>query len=396
MGASNVVMDVGSKVEHSLAACVRGAYDTAHDTVPSGLRERALKEMHCRQTKENLTETLEYVLNQYGVKLNQIYSVAHDNGSNMVATVGLLKKMLEKPNLNNCPPINLLLANEEACGIFEHADDTCNDTDDDDDNEAVSKYQFCTPSNSALPANDFFDKNREETRFVAPGEENDDYEFEGILDSTRCAAHTAQLAVWDVIRPYKERIAKIQGIVVKLRNRKYHKCFKTHDAHLPPIANDTRWNGKYLMVASLLKQRQFFNLLNTSFPETDLTQHWPFIEKFCEAFEPAFILTLKLQKVHCALSEFYTYWLQCQANLDKLKANEIAVQLLETFKTRAQKLVSTLQFKACMYLDPRYNFLGARRISTEDKAKVQLEGSEGEYANIWRWQIDFQPGDSGV
>ncbi|XP_055622199.1 uncharacterized protein LOC129765794 [Toxorhynchites rutilus septentrionalis] len=160
-----------------------------------------------------------------------------------------------------------------------------------------------------------------------------------------------------LIRPYKERIAKIQGIVVKLRNRKYHKCFKTHDAHLPPIANDTRWNGKYLMVVSLLKQRQFFNLLKTSFPETDLTQHWPFIEKFCEAFEPAFILTLKLQKVHCALSEFYTYWLQCQANLDKLKANELAVQLLETFKTRAQKL---------------NNYVHATIISDGDRSTVEI------------------------
>lgn len=104
----------------------------------------------------------------------------------------------------------------------------------------------------------------------------------------------------------------------------------------------------------------------------DLTRHWQFIGQFCEAFEPAFVLTLKLQKNHCPLSEFYISWLQCQAQLDKLKSNKLAKRLLEAFKVRAKKLVSTLQFKACLYFDPRFNFLGSKRLSTDDKEKVQV------------------------
>lgn len=37
----------------------------------------------------------------YGVELKQVYTIAHDNGSKMVATVNVLENMLEKCNFEN-------------------------------------------------------------------------------------------------------------------------------------------------------------------------------------------------------------------------------------------------------------------------------------------------------
>ncbi|XP_058456877.1 uncharacterized protein LOC131434241 [Malaya genurostris] len=281
------------------------------------VRNLAIQEMHSRQTKENLKDVIMNTLAEYSVDMKQVYSIAHDNGSNMVATVKVLKEMLEKSSLEN-PSINLLVANEEVRYIFELPDEMQNA----ESFESIEIDNCSTTSDDTVQCDDFSEDKQEETKFILSNiDDGECWRMEEILDSTRCAAHTAQLAVWDVVKPYQERITKIQKIVVKLRHREYQKIFKIHNAHLPPIANDTRWNSKYLMLSSLLNQRQFFNLLKTVFPEPDLTSHWPFIEKFRDAFEPAFVLTLKLQKIHCPLSDFYIYWLQCQAQLDKMKSN---------------------------------------------------------------------------
>ncbi|XP_058451036.1 uncharacterized protein LOC131430248 [Malaya genurostris] len=48
-------------------------------------------------------------------------------------------------------------------------------------------------------------------------------------------------------------------------------------------------------------------------------------------------------------------------------AQELSVALLK----RVEKLTETLQFKSCLYLDPRFNFTGSKRLSSIDKELVQ-------------------------
>lgn len=224
--------------------------------------------MRCRQTKDNLKDVILDVLRAYGVELGQVYTIAHDNGSNMVATVKILKNMLQKCNSENSS-VSMILDNEEVRHIFEKPDESYDVTSDEtqDEHDELTD-EFSIASDNTAEEDDFTDGRQGEENFTTPGIDEIPCEIEEILDSTRCAAHTAQLAVWDVLKPYKERLAKIQKLVLKLRHREYQKCFHIHNAHLPPVANDTRWNGKFLMLKSLLNQRQFFNLLKTSFPET--------------------------------------------------------------------------------------------------------------------------------
>lgn len=104
-----------------------------------------------------------------------------------------------------------------------------------------------------------------------------------------------------------------------------------------------------------------------------MAKHWIFIEQFCEAFHPTFILTLKLQREHVPLSQFYADWLICQAQLNSVTAaNPLAKKLLTTMKARMKMLSGTSIFKACLYLDPRFNFAGSGRLTAEDKCEAQV------------------------
>lgn len=103
-----------------------------------------------------------------------------------------------------------------------------------------------------------------------------------------------------------------------------------------------------------------------------MTRHWNYIGKFCEAFEPMFILTLQLQKNHVPLSQFYIDWLTCMAKLKTIKSNTLAKKLMKAMELRIQKLSTNMAFKACLYLDPRFNYIGSKRISSEDKEAVQV------------------------
>lgn len=222
----------------------------------------AIKETQERQTKENLKALIEEVLRNFGIKLSQVYAVTHDNGANMVASVAEMKKSLEHANIDlsslvdNCfedtEEVNVDLAVMDDDGLpDEHieAEDAESESDEEDD---FTSGKDEGPETTAIPS---------------ASADPFDTSMQDILGSVRCAAHTAQLAVWDVIKPYEKRIRKIQKLVIKLRQREYSKFTKQHGAHLPPISNKTRWNSTYLMLKSLLKQKSFFNTLKKAYPE---------------------------------------------------------------------------------------------------------------------------------
>lgn len=86
-------------------------------------------------------------------------------------------------------------------------------------------------------------------------------------ESTRCAAHTCQLAVWDVLKRYETRITAIKKLVLMARQTKYKETFLEHKASAAPQYNATRWNGVYLMLKALREQKPFFLMLENKFPE---------------------------------------------------------------------------------------------------------------------------------
>lgn len=163
-----------------------------------------------RQTASFLKAKILETLNEFGVTLDQIYSVTCDNGSNMIAAVRELKEELEA----------------EVQGDMDEEN-----VNDDDTMDTLS------------------------------------IELQEHLNLVRCAVHTLQLAVLDL--PYKNdvNLKKITNIAKKCRNVKYHKSFQYHLARYPTVWNQTRWGGIFMMLEVFMEQRPFFEELSHEFSE---------------------------------------------------------------------------------------------------------------------------------
>ena len=73
--------------------------------------------MNERQTQDNLVKIILQELSTFGLDIQQIFAVAHDNGANMCASVKLLKKLSEpasedEVSLSNMLPAEFQMLNE--------------------------------------------------------------------------------------------------------------------------------------------------------------------------------------------------------------------------------------------------------------------------------------------
>ncbi|XP_062534674.1 zinc finger BED domain-containing protein 4-like [Armigeres subalbatus] len=335
------------------------------------VRHLALHEMIERQTKENLKNVLEHELQEFGIAHNQLLTVAHDNGANMVASVKLLKRFIDSCEGQHGVSVGSTVQKEKAMINAYLADRNENaDIDFDDDDAETGMFN----DESEISTDEFDTDVEPEDRGVTCDVDDSDIIEMDLIESTRCAAHTVQLAVWDVLKHYKGRLAKINQVCIKMRHKEFQQLFHIHKYPVPPKVVETRWNIWHILLKYLLNLREspFLSILEKTDDSLDLSRQWKFIEKFCSAFEPVFVLTLKLQKDHVSLSQFYADWLVCQAEIDGIKQeNSLASKLLKCMQIRIKKLSSTKAFKASLYLDPRFNFVGSKRLSPADKKEAQ-------------------------
>ncbi|XP_062554450.1 uncharacterized protein LOC134219662 [Armigeres subalbatus] len=349
--------------------------------------------MNERQTKENLSNVILEELNDLGLDINHIFAIAHDNGANMCASVKLLKA-LSKPGsedeaaLNSMLPAefelleqydreqSLLMPDEENLGLMSMLPAEFAEFDSDDAQEADVKvkeeHNKQSTTEQQEDTNDF-ENEKDGTSDILVND--DDSEEPVILDSIRCGAHTAQLVAYDVIKLHNKRLGQINKICQKMHHKTSRELFVLHKIALPPKVNETRWGVWFIVLRYLqvLRSKPFLATLQNHDSTLDLSQHWKFIDRFCEAFEPIYVLTLKLQKDHVPLSDFYADWLVCQAKLNAIKkqGNTLAAKLHTSMQKRVEKLRSSMAFKASLYLDPRFNFAGSARLTPEEKREAQ-------------------------
>lgn len=196
----------------------------------------ALHEMVERATKENVKQILCDVMTEYGINIKQVLSVAHDNGQNMVASVKLLKKMVHP--YEEYP---FLKAERELLNEFAT---THSETSESDEEECEELEPDCIVNE----INDDFEGGQQGTAEISAEDDDDEEMFDvDLLDSTRCAVHTAQLAVWDVLKHYKTRMAAINKIGITMRHKLHRQLFTMHKVPLPPKVVETRWNIWYLL-----------------------------------------------------------------------------------------------------------------------------------------------------
>ncbi|XP_058827097.1 uncharacterized protein LOC131687071 [Topomyia yanbarensis] len=166
------------------------------------IRHLAVQEMIQRQTKENLKIVMEEVMLVYGLSSNQLLTIAHDNGANMCAAVKLLKLTMENNSKYTSEPLSTMLPQES--NILKSAIDGSftAEKESDDERTLSDEDEGDWNDENLQDIGDAFDNEQEGTinyNFDQSADEENSVDL-GVLNSVRCGAHTAQLAVWDVVR----------------------------------------------------------------------------------------------------------------------------------------------------------------------------------------------------
>ncbi|XP_055622688.1 uncharacterized protein LOC129766202 [Toxorhynchites rutilus septentrionalis] len=269
-------------------------------------------EVHECQTAKFLKNKILDILKKYHLNVEQVFSITTDNGSNMLAAAKQLQQ-------------------EYASQIIEHEDE-------EDD-------QFIRNLTAEL------------------GEQ---------FNIIRCAIHTLQLALNDVIGNADPKMQAVTNMVKQTRKVKYKNFFEYHNASYPPLWSATRWCGKYKMIESVMKQEQFFIALGEQYPETAIDDDtWRFIKEYETAFKPFYKATKMMQSQHQPFSEFYIQWLNAVLELHKLESNRFIAPLSQSLMSRFEKLKQNNVFRAALYLDPRFNYLNSTVFTPEEKEEIQ-------------------------
>ncbi|XP_055543545.1 uncharacterized protein LOC129729091 [Wyeomyia smithii] len=265
--------------------------------------------------KSKILETLA----EYNVSVERIFSVTCDNGANMVAAVKQLKSEIE------------LQFFEETV-----------------DEESIADVE---------PGRDI--------------SEELSTEFYERVNLVRCAVHTLQLAILDVVNKSHESVKNLTNTAKKCKNVKYKTNFDHHGASLPPVWSQTRWCGIFKMIESFKTQRKFFEQLASQFTELDISSHWDFINSYHDAFRPLYICTKKMQETHVSLSDFYMAWLMATSEIKKVKNNPFVASILTSLNKRLATLRESRAFKMALFLDPRFNYRGSTVFTAEEKEEIQ-------------------------
>lgn len=231
-----------------------------------------------RQTAINIKSVMEEELAKFGIDKKQILAITSDNGTNMLAAVRELKQILmSKKNdvgvqLGSMIPDQLALlaaipGDEPIEEEMEDGDDNIEDglmnfeEDEEMDDFVVNETKPESDANIACSS-------------MSHGNTDDD-EIE-VLQSIRCGAHTAQLAVWDVIKHYKKRLGNLNKKCIKMRHIANRKLFVLNKIPLPPKVNETRWNMWFVLLKYLLsiKESELLSMLENQ--DKDFSKYFIF------------------------------------------------------------------------------------------------------------------------
>ncbi|XP_036344861.1 uncharacterized protein LOC118754132, partial [Rhagoletis pomonella] len=205
----------------------------------------------------------------------------------------------------------------------------------------------------------------EESDTAAEEEENLHRTIESVFSVVRCAAHTLQLAAYDVLKTLGSSLEDCRTLIKKVRT-----LVRTESSHMqmPVLDNLTRWNSTYEMLTSLQKIKEF---IEQQCPDSE-DFHWEFVVDFNKAFKPLALCTKRMQSEQYVVGDFYRDWLSCELELHDLGSTvSYAAQLHDAMKSRKQSLMSNNAFIAALYLDPRFNFRGSLMLSPQQKVNAE-------------------------
>lgn len=169
------------------------------------IKTLAMVEMKEKHTAVNIKRIICNTLDKFNLNIEQIYSITSDNGRNMIKETSLLNEQLDEENLWE-----------------EHVNE------------------------NAMEHSEFNEINR-----LIDIEKKSNY----LIRTIRCAAHTIQLAVWDVIKnsDLQTKIKKFRDLAVALRTPTHRALLERNNEKTALLNNVTRWNSTYEMLKRLVE-----------------------------------------------------------------------------------------------------------------------------------------------
>lgn len=290
------------------------------------IRTLAMCEIFEKHTAEHLKSLLRDILNDYNIKIGQIYTITTDNGANMLKLVDLLDKDIEDDELN---------------------------------------------TNQTIP-------NSELEEFIEEGIVLGDDTWS--ITSIKCAAHTLQLCVTDAMKhfQFKSHLNKLRTIVKELKKRPYRQEFMENKRKIPPLDTITRWSSTFKMVEVTLQNKDFITQIlrkyNNSFVN-EFTAIMDKLQNIHDVLKPIAVSTSKLQDEQLVIGDMYKMILEIELELSEIDDNPFKTYLLERICIRKKKLLDSNAVISALYLDPRFNFFQSDFMTEEQKitAKVLID-----------------------
>uniref|UniRef100_A0A182P7I5 DUF659 domain-containing protein n=1 Tax=Anopheles epiroticus TaxID=199890 RepID=A0A182P7I5_9DIPT len=266
-------------------------------------------ELNNRYTGTFLKTNILEILAQYDISLDQIFTVTCDNGANMIGAVKELQSDLHI--FSNSPP----------------EDDTC----------SVPREQ--------IDWTDYLER-----------------EFSQTFSTVRCAVHTMQLSVGDVLKAYDTDIRKCTSVSNNCGKIAYKSVFSNES--LPPLYSKTRWGGIFEMLKHVTENEELFSELGQQYPELDLMEQWQFIKEYVEAFEPVYLATKKTQAKQ--------RWMKTIMHINVIQNNRFVKVLTLALKKQLKVLKQNIVFKAALLIDTRINYLNSRFFNPEEMDGIRV------------------------
>ncbi|XP_050529688.1 uncharacterized protein LOC126899142 [Daktulosphaira vitifoliae] len=288
------------------------------------------------------------VLERYNLKTEKIFSITTDNGANMLKTVTLLKYMECDVEINN----QFLIDNES---IEKDHDDVVVEEEEEEDDEYEEEEE--NGSENSVEDDDYNDV----LNIVNDDLNIIDYIIGGtnILSGMRCAAHTLQLSILDVLKNncILKILSKARSIVKILRRPNMQTSLKNLKTKKPPIDCFTRWGSTFNMIEGLLQCQHFCELMA---PQNKLifmnNESWSKLKDLYRALEPAKIACTKLQSEVLTPGDTIAIWKKCILNTKKIN-NNLSNKIVECMEHRQILLFDSDCFLSALLLDTRYNVL---------------------------------------
>lgn len=222
-----------------------------------------MKEVYVHHTSINLTNIILEVLQSYEISLDQIYTITIDNAANMVRTGHLLNKLLyEQHEKANC----------------------LSESDSEEPSDDLADFEETTISNIDINlSNDF-------------------------ITTIRCASHTLNLAVCDLLKHIKQIREKVRTVVKKIRTPTLLNLLRIQNLHKPILDCVTRWGSTYKMFKRILELKAFCCESSKDIKELYIEDSdWLEIENVCDLLSPVYDMSQILQRSDLTASDFFLH-----------------------------------------------------------------------------------------